>query len=133
MKIQPFQLERWQSIWENRVEINISESGVQPLTVEELVEDPKQLQALLRTPLGYPQTNGSPQTRSRVAELYPGARAENVLMTTGCAEANHDCVDSRSHSFAPSFIDKLVWGRRSPRVAMSIWLASNPRRICSAV
>ena len=88
MKIQPFQLERWQSIWENQVEINISESGVQPLTVEELVEDPKQLQALLRTPLGYPQTNGSPQTRSRVAELYPGARAENVLMTTGCAEAN---------------------------------------------
>ena len=38
MKIQPFELERWQSIWENKVELNISESGVEPLTVHELVD-----------------------------------------------------------------------------------------------
>ncbi|MGH9707467.1 MAG: hypothetical protein ACRD5R_11980, partial [Candidatus Acidiferrales bacterium] len=28
MRINPFDLERWQSVWENNVELNISESGV---------------------------------------------------------------------------------------------------------
>jgi len=31
MQLQPFELERWQSVWENKVELNISESGVHPL------------------------------------------------------------------------------------------------------
>ncbi len=88
MKIRPFELERWQSVWENQVKINISESGVQPLTVQELVQDAAVLQRILRTPLGYPQTNGSEEARAHVAEMYPGARAENVLMTSGCSEAN---------------------------------------------
>lgn len=88
MKVPPFELERWQSIWENQVEINISESGVSPLSVRELLPDEAALASLLNTPLGYPQTNGSEETRARVAALYPGASAANVLMTTGCAEAN---------------------------------------------
>ena len=88
MKIQPFELERWQSIWENKVELNISESGVEPLTVHELVDDPAALEKILNVRLGYPQTNGSEELRGRVAQLYPGARTENVLVTTGGAEAN---------------------------------------------
>ena len=88
MKIKPFTLERWQSIWENQVGINLSESGVHPLTVEDLVTDPSELQRILRQPLGYPQTNGSEALRARVTELYPGATAQNVLMTSGCSEAN---------------------------------------------
>jgi aspartate/methionine/tyrosine aminotransferase len=88
VKISPFVLERWQSVWENQVEINISESGVLPLTVNELVGDGAELHRILSIPLGYPQTNGSEQTRAAVAALYSGARARNVLMTTGCAEAN---------------------------------------------
>src|SRR5919201_3716457 len=88
MKILPFELERWQSRWENLVELNISESGVLPLSVAELVEDKETLAGILQPPLGYPQTNGSEETRARVAELYPGATAANVLVTTGCAEAN---------------------------------------------
>ncbi|MBV8206828.1 MAG: aminotransferase class I/II-fold pyridoxal phosphate-dependent enzyme [Acidobacteria bacterium] len=88
MQIPRFELERWQSVWENQVEINISESGVLPLTVAELVPDAAALQRLLSTPLGYPQTNGSEPTRAAVAALYPQASPANVLMTTGCAEAN---------------------------------------------
>ncbi len=88
MNIKPFILERWQSIWENRVGINLSESGVLPLSAAELVDDPKELERVLQTPLGYPQTNGSQLLRSRVAELYAGAAPENVLMTSGCSEAN---------------------------------------------
>ncbi|MGB8540758.1 MAG: aminotransferase class I/II-fold pyridoxal phosphate-dependent enzyme [Candidatus Acidiferrales bacterium] len=88
MKIQPFELERWQSIWENKVELNISESGVHPLSTSELVPDAAALQKILDVPQYYPQTNGSEELRSRIAELYPGAKAENVLVTCGGSEAN---------------------------------------------
>jgi aspartate/methionine/tyrosine aminotransferase len=88
MQIQPFELERWQSVWENKVELNISESGVHPLTTSELVPDGATLQKILDVPLYYPQTNGSEELRSRIAELYPGAKAENILVTCGGSEAN---------------------------------------------
>ncbi len=88
MRIAPFELERWQSIWENRVAINISESGVDPLSVTELVGNPDQLPKLLSAPLGYPQTNGCEALRSHIASLYPAATAANVLVTCGCSEAN---------------------------------------------
>jgi aspartate/methionine/tyrosine aminotransferase len=88
MQIQPFELERWQSIWENKVELNISESGVHPLTTSELVPDAAALQKILDVPQYYPQTNGSEELRTRIAELYPGAKAENVLVTCGGSEAN---------------------------------------------
>lgn len=92
MRITPFELERWQSVWENRVELNISESGVHPLSTAELVGDNEMLQRVLAVPQGYPQTNGSEELRSRIAALYPGARAENVLVTCGGSEANFVCT-----------------------------------------
>jgi aspartate/methionine/tyrosine aminotransferase len=88
MKVQAFELERWQSVWENKVELNISESGVDPLTTAELVPDSEMLQKILEVPQGYPQTNGSEELRSRIAELYPGVSVPNVLVTCGGSEAN---------------------------------------------
>jgi aspartate/methionine/tyrosine aminotransferase len=88
MQIEPFELERWQSIWENKVELNISESGVHPLATTELVPDAETLKKILDVPQYYPQTNGSEELRGRIAELYPGASAENVLVTCGGSEAN---------------------------------------------
>jgi aspartate/methionine/tyrosine aminotransferase len=88
MQIQAFELERWQSIWENKVELNISESGVLPLTTVELVGDAEILRGILDVRQGYPQTNGTEELRSRIAALYPGARAGNVLVTCGGSEAN---------------------------------------------
>jgi len=89
MHIVPFELERWQSVWEHHVELNISESGVEPLTAGELLDDPAVRERVLSMPLGYPQTNGSEELRARIAELYPGAAAANVLLTCGCSEANY--------------------------------------------
>lgn len=89
MKIEAFELERWQSVWENRVELNIAESGVEPLSVRELVENSGDLARVLDVRLGYPQTNGSEELRSRIAALYPDAKTENVLLTCGGAEANY--------------------------------------------
>ena len=59
MKLETFALERFQSVWENRVAWNISESGVHPLRVSELVDAPALHDALLDHELGYPQTNGT--------------------------------------------------------------------------
>ncbi len=89
MPFEPFLMERWQSTWENHVDVNLSESGVEPLTVDELLEeDPDLRRAVLEQPLRYVQTNGTTALRERVAALYPGATADHVEVTTGGAEAN---------------------------------------------
>jgi len=85
---QTFYIERIQCEWENVVDYNLSESGVHPITVRGFVDDPTALERLLTTELGYPQSNGTLELRERIAALYPGAGPDNVLVTTGCAEAN---------------------------------------------
>ncbi|MBI4538376.1 MAG: aminotransferase class I/II-fold pyridoxal phosphate-dependent enzyme [Gemmatimonadetes bacterium] len=84
MRIEPFLMERMQSTWENRVRYNLSESGVHPLRLAELL-DPRELGDAL---LGYPQTNGSIELRRSISALYPGAGPPNVVVTNGTAEAN---------------------------------------------
>src|SRR5438128_3888114 len=91
MRVEPFQMERMQSEWENRVAHNLSESGVHPLTVEELLE-PADREEVLRERLVYVQSNGSEALRAAVAALYPGAEARNVVVTTGAAEANYIAI-----------------------------------------
>src|SRR5690242_762106 len=88
MQIEVFELERWQSVWEHKVELNIAESGVLPLAAIELADDPRELDRILALPLGYPQTNGTEELRARIASLYSGADPDNVLVTCGGAEAN---------------------------------------------
>ncbi|MED5377568.1 MAG: aminotransferase class I/II-fold pyridoxal phosphate-dependent enzyme [Acidobacteriota bacterium] len=87
-KFQPFVMERLLSKWENQVEYNLSESGVHPATVRELIPEPEQVEQLLSTKFFYSQANGIPELRERIAALYPGATSENVLVTVGCIEAN---------------------------------------------
>jgi aspartate/methionine/tyrosine aminotransferase len=87
-RFQPFVMERMMSRWENVVEYNLSESGVHPLSVRELVDDPAVLEEVLATPLHYPQTNGVIELRENISALYPGATPDNVLVTVGCIEAN---------------------------------------------
>jgi aspartate/methionine/tyrosine aminotransferase len=89
----PFQLERNMSTWQNQVEYNLSDSGVHPLTIADLLEqDPELIGEFLSTGLGYPQTNGSPELRNRIAALYPGATHDNVVVTTGAAQANFTTI-----------------------------------------
>ena len=87
MKVDVFEMERFQSEWENRVTFNLSESGVHPMSVDELL-DPGERARLLAQPLVYVQTNGTPALRETVAGLYPGASADNVVVGNGGAEAN---------------------------------------------
>lgn len=89
MRFVPFELERWQSTWENRVRYNLSESGVHPLSIKELLELAGASAApLLDVRLGYSQSNGTDLLRGRIAALYPGVSPDQILVTTGSAEAN---------------------------------------------
>ena len=47
MQIERFEMERTQCLYENVVELNLSESGVLPLRVEELVESQAERQRFL--------------------------------------------------------------------------------------
>src|SRR5262245_55910795 len=82
-------MERMQSLHWHRVEYDLSESGVLPLTVAGLLDDGRASADFLETALGYPLSEGSELTRSRVAAFYPGARAENVTVVNGGSDANH--------------------------------------------
>ncbi len=87
MRIDEFVMERMQSIWENQVEINLSESSIHPLTLRELTAEAG-ADAVLDVALGYPQTNGTLQLRSTIAAMYPGASPDHVQVTNGGSEAN---------------------------------------------
>ncbi len=87
MKIETFELERTQSLWENRVKYNLTESGIHPYSLEELL-DRDEMEKLLSLRLGYGQTNGSEELREAISHLYPGTDLDNVLVTSGSSEAN---------------------------------------------
>src|SRR6185503_8468090 len=88
MNFEPFVLERWQSIWENRVAWNLAESGVHPLRVEEVATSDAERHAVLTQELGYTQTNGTPQLREAITALYRDARIDQIEVTNGGSEAN---------------------------------------------
>lgn len=86
-KLRDFEMERWQSTYENQVAYNLSESGVHPVSVQELLELGG-LDSLGEIALGYGQSNGTAELRARIAALYPGATGDHVVVTNGSAEAN---------------------------------------------
>jgi len=88
MRIEPFRMERMQSRYENYVDCNLSESGVHPMKLSELIdgEDPRRL---LEAELGYSQSNGTEELRGRIASFYEDAGVDNVLVTNGGSEANY--------------------------------------------
>lgn len=118
MRLVPFDMERYQSTYEHRVRINLSESGVEPLTAGELLTlaagatqtDELDLQrSLLGTGLGYGQSNGSDELRESIARLYAGATEASVLVTVGGAEANFACFwhlaerEGRAAAIVPTY------------------------------
>lgn len=87
MFIERFELERIQSEWEHRVQYNMSESGVHPLYVRDLLGDGGS-EEIRDMQLGYAQTNGPEPLRERISLLYPKSEIDNILVTNGTAEAN---------------------------------------------
>ena len=102
-KFEPFVLERMMGKWENVVEINLSESGVHPLKLGELMAlAGRTADELADVEINYPQANGTIGLRRNIAAFYPGATEDNVLVTTGAAEANFQiCAPIKGMSAAP--------------------------------
>jgi aspartate/methionine/tyrosine aminotransferase len=80
MKFQPFELERW---LQEPCKYDIASAGITKLKLKDLTQslDPEMV-------LNYGLTKGAEQICARVARLYRGAAADNVLITSGAAEAN---------------------------------------------
>lgn len=87
MRIDLFRMERTQCLYENEVEFNLSESGVLPLRVEEVLQDSKDPAEFLSIGLKYPESNGSEELREHIAAWY-GTTSDHVLVTNGGSEAN---------------------------------------------
>ena len=90
---QPFAMERYMSAHEQAVDYNLSESGVQPLLLRELLDlKPGAHERLLAVDLNYPHANGRPELRQNIASMYQDAGPENVLVTVGAIEGNYNSI-----------------------------------------
>ncbi len=88
MKVELFEMERMQSMYERVVDYELSESGVHALRISELLGGGGAPKEFLELPLGYPHADGTPGLRAAVAATYDGAATENVFVTNGSSEAN---------------------------------------------
>jgi aspartate/methionine/tyrosine aminotransferase len=115
MQFTQFDLEVMQSVWEQKVDFNLTESGVHPISLDELLgDDQDKLGSLLSTEINYPHVNGEPALREHIAALYDGAGVENVLVTVGAAEANNvvmqTLMEPADELATQAPIYKQIWG-----------------------
>ena len=111
MKIEPFLLERWMTRHETHVRYDIAESGILPLSTQDLLTlEPDDRRAatrdrLLALPLGYSEARGTEALRGQIAATYTRGDGEHVLITTGAIEANYllfnVLLDAGDHMIAP--------------------------------
>jgi aspartate/methionine/tyrosine aminotransferase len=114
MKIETFEMERTQCLFENRVELNLSESGVFPLRISELLDGTDDVENFIANKLSYNESDGSQIFRERIAQFYPDCRAENITVTNGGSEANYVTLwtllesDGRLACMIPNYMQ--AWG-----------------------
>jgi aspartate/methionine/tyrosine aminotransferase len=89
MQIDKFEMERMQCLYENVVDYNLSESGVLPLKLSELLDGRGDPESFLNQELCYPEADGSPLLRERIAQFYPDCRPSNITVINGASEANY--------------------------------------------
>jgi len=116
MKIEEFTLERIQSLYENLVPLNLSDSGVHPMSIRELLSD-EDIEELLQQELGYGWTNGEVSLRKSIAALYKDRTEDDVIVTNGSAEANFLMVMSLLDPgdeivvFTPNYLQIFGWAK----------------------
>ena len=116
MKIEQFTLERIQSLYENTVPLNLSDSGVHPMPISDLLSR-KEIEELCTLELGYGWTNGEPSLREAISYLYEDRSIDDVIVTNGSAEANFLMVmsllepDDEIVMFTPNYLQIWGWAR----------------------
>lgn len=94
MRYETFELERWMTTWELDVDCDIAESGILPLSLDDIYHlVPSDVgvrleRALHGTSLGYSEARGSIELRTSLANTYARASADDILVTTGAIESN---------------------------------------------
>jgi len=88
MHIDKFEMERMQVKYENTVDYNLSESGVSPLKLSELLDGQGDPDNFLNQKLSYPEAIGSLLLRERIAQFYPDCKPSNITVINGGSEAN---------------------------------------------
>lgn len=92
MKIREFAIEIWMNEFENNCELNLAETCVSSLTIEQLLEIAGKkesiLSELLPMKMTYGAIEGSDRLRDNIASLYEKQSAENVIVTHGAIGAN---------------------------------------------
>jgi aspartate/methionine/tyrosine aminotransferase len=89
MYIDKFEMERMQCLFEHVVDYNLSESGVLPLKLSELLDSQGDEEIFLNQELWYCGSDGSPLLRERIAQFYPDCDPSNITVTNGGSEANY--------------------------------------------
>jgi len=113
MKFVPFALEQWQSEHEQEVAFNLADSGVQPVSVKEMLASEEIERRMREVALHYPVVNGTPRLRELIAGMYK-TNPSQVLVTVGAAEANGASVQSMLGpgdevvAMEPSY--RQIWG-----------------------
>ena len=127
---QPFEQEVMASQNEKEVEYNLSESGVHPLLLRELlIDSPGYLETLLETEIDYAHANGNPKLRENIAALYSGCTLSNVLVTVGAIEANYNTIHTLLQPgdeiaiLLPNYMQ--IWG-----IANNLGLKINTFHLC---
>jgi len=114
MRIEKFEMERMQNLYESEVEFNLSVSGVMPLSPRDLLDGKDEVEQFLSADLFYSESTGSGLLRERIAGLYPGCLPENVTVTNGTSEANYVTLwtlleaDQRLACMLPNYLQ--AWG-----------------------
>ncbi len=89
MHIDKFEMERMQCLYEHFVDFNLSESGVLPLKLSELLDGQGEQEKFLNHGLLYCESDGSPLLRERIAQFYPDCDPSNITVSNGGSEANY--------------------------------------------
>lgn len=116
MKIEEFTLERIQSLYENTIPLNLSDSGVHPMSLGDLLSE-DELEEVLNLELGYGWTNGETSLREAIASLYRDRGVDDVIVTNGSAEANFLMVMSILEPgdeiivLTPNYLQIYGWAR----------------------
>lgn len=91
MKVDPFLVEQYLNVYEQKVEVNLAETSVVPFSLKEflaLTGHEDFFQQLEEIQLDYGHIEGSPAFREGLAALYRHVNPEDVLATGGAIGAN---------------------------------------------
>ncbi len=135
MKIARFEMERTQCLFENEVEFNLSESGVSPLSLGELLPKAADRARVDGEPLRYPHSTGRERLRNNIAEFHGLSGSDGVTVTNGGSEANYTTLwglvgkKDRVAFMIPNYLQGMglgnAYGRRVDTYRLALQRADN--------